>query len=107
MSSSDDVQLKLLRELVDLTRVSVYPAAKETLREVFFDGEKPRAKRVRVYAGMDGRTQAEVAQAAGASEGAVSTWKREWQRFGLVGDDGQAVFDIYAMFPDLKGQVNE
>lgn len=106
MSSSDDEQLKLLRELVELTRVAVYPAAKETLHDAFFDGEEPRAKRVRVYANMDGRTQAAVAEAAGASEASVSTWKKEWQRFGLVGSDGQAVFDIYAVFPDLEGRVD-
>lgn len=106
MPSSDDEQLRLLEELVNLTRVSVYPAAKETLRDLFFDGDEPRAKRVRVYAHMDGRTQAAVAEAARVSEGAVSTWKNEWQGFGIVSSDGQAIFDIYAMFPDLEEQVD-
>lgn len=106
MSPRNDEHLKLLRELVELTRVAVYPAAKEALRDVFVDGVEPRAKRVRVYAHMDGRTQAAVAKAAGASEGSVSTWKQEWQRFGLVGDDGRAVFDIFAIFPDLEEQVS-
>lgn len=108
MTDIREEEQKLLRELVNLTRVSVYPAAKKTMEDQFFEEDgTPRRKRVRVYANLDGRTQEEIAKAAGAGQSSVSEWKQEWERFGLVGHEGRAVFDIYAFFPGLEEQVNE
>lgn len=97
----------LLRELVQLTRVSTYPVAKEILRETFFDGDGPQEKWVRVYANLDGRSQREVADAAGVDQSTVSRWSREWKRLGLVGEDGDAVFDIYDFFPGLEDELED
>lgn len=105
--SNDQSTVALLRELVQLTRVATYPVAKEVLRDAFFDEGEPRTKRVRVYANLDGSSQREVAETAGTSQTSVSNWSREWQRLGLVGENGEAVFDIYDFFPELEGDIDD
>lgn len=104
---SDQSTGELLRELVQLTRVATYPVAKEMLHDAFFNGDEPQEKRVRVYANLDGRSQREVADAAGASRTSVSKWSGEWKRLGLVGEDGEAVFDIYDFFPELADELED
>jgi len=105
----DKVHTELLRELVQLARVRTYPVAREVLRSTFYQAdETPRLKWVRAYAHMDGkRSQTAVGEAAGASQASVSTWSRDWQRLGLVTDDGRAVFDIYSFFPELEGMKDD
>lgn len=98
---------KLLRELVELTRVMVHPTAKAALKDAFFEGDDPRLKRIRVYANLDGSPQAEVADAAGVGQGSVSRWSRSWKRRGLVNEDNEAVFDIFDFFPDLEDEVSD
>lgn len=104
---SDESTEDLLRKLVQLTRVSTYPVAKKILRDTFFDDGEPRIKRVLVYASLDGRTQSDVGEAAGVAQSTVSNWSGEWERLGLVGEDGEAVFDIYDFFPELEDEFKE
>lgn len=104
---SDESTEELLRELVQLTRVSTYPVAKEMLRDAFFEGDEPREKRIRVYANLDGSPQREVAETAGTSQTSVSNWSQEWERLGLVDEDGKAVFDIFDFFPELEDELDE
>lgn len=93
---------RLLGELVRLTRVQVYPVAKQLLREEFFDGDEPRRERVRVYANLDGTSQREVAERAGVHQSSVSRWSNEWKRRGLVDEEGMAVFNVHDFFPELE-----
>lgn len=100
MSTTD----QLLRELVKLARVQVYPVARALLEDEFFKDGEPMLDRVRVYAALDGsKTQTAVAESAGVGQASVSRWKVQWQRKGLVDDDGVATFNIYDFFPDLEG----
>lgn len=94
---------RLLRDLVQMTKVQVYPVAKNMLRDEFFDEDTPRERRIGVYANLDGSSQSAVAEEVGVSQSTVSSWSQEWKRKGLVDEEGEAVFDIYDFFPDLEG----
>ena len=100
-------QTKLLKELVQLARVQVYPVAYRLLESEFFQDGEAQLDRIQVYGHLNGSAQRDVAKAAGVNQSSVSRWSTSWKRKGLVDDEGKAVFDIFDFFPGLEDEIGK
>lgn len=94
----------LNRELVALSRLAAYPAAKTTMRAAFLEKDGAvRTDRAKVYQKLKGKqSQREIAGEVNVNQSSVSRWSREWQRLGLVDDSGKAVFDLSDYLPEIN-----